>query len=177
MPKWTVGDGTSITKSAATGSPTACQTLQNGVPVLTILWQDSGAKSMVYAQIDPGNAANTLAFDTVGVACLDSPWIAQGAGPTFLAYASSDGAVNLAIDPAGGVNFAFKTQLTLKNAGATYGPAFMPLNRTLGYLFWPTIQHRQRLGRGGPDERAGAGHRTEWNHRPSRRSPVRLMCR
>ncbi len=135
---WSLSGKTTTIRSAATGGPTAALQMQNGQLVLTVIWQDSGAGSMVYSQINPSSPSTSPAVARLADSCLDAPSLVRLDSASFLAYTDTSGAFNLAVDPAGGVDFDFDHRFTTTAVGGKYGPAFVPLNRDQAYVFWGT---------------------------------------
>lgn len=134
---WTMmGKPVTVSESAAAGAPAAALGIQNGQLVLNILWQDSNAASMVLCQMQVGNESSTVNFQALGVSCIGAPWLTGSGAASFLAWTGLDKQVNLAIDPVGGVTFAFGQAITLPSIMAIAGPAYVPLNQTQGYVVW-----------------------------------------
>lgn len=140
-PVWTLtGKAMTIATSKAAGGPAAALQMQNGQLVLTIVWQDLNAGSMVYTQIAPEAlaAATPPAFARLAESCLDAPCMVKAGASNCLAYMDPSGAFNLAVDPAGGVDFDFGRRFTTTAVSSAYGPAFVPLGRNQAYVFWGT---------------------------------------
>ena len=145
---WGLVDGwRTVTGSKAAGAPAAAMALQNGQLVLNIVWQDAGAGGMVLAQMEVGNAQETLSFKPLGGhACIGQPSLVMSGGISFLAWTGTDNAFNLAIDPAGGVDFQFDGHYIDSGRGSMYGPCLVPMGGNQLYVLWASqggIQYAQ----------------------------------
>lgn len=149
-PKWSLDSTFSISGSKAAGSPTGCLTQQNGFPVVTLIWQDAVAGSMVYAQINPANVKNSLGFAPLGESCLDTPCLERDGACTILTYTRTDGQIALVRDLRGGVDFNYANAFLPADMTSTYGPCLVTLNPTTAYLIWAagTQVKYQQLGIG-----------------------------
>ncbi len=129
-----------ITGSKAAGAPAAAMGLQNGRLVLNIVWQDAGAGCMVLAQIEVGNPQATLSFKPLNQSCIGQPSLVMQGGISFLAWSGLDKSFNMAIDPAGGVDFQFDDHLVDSSRPSPLGPCLVPINNTQLYVVSASVQ-------------------------------------
>lgn len=146
---WKLTDSVSIPGTKVVGSPTATATVQNGRPVVTVIWQDANAKSMVYAQIDPGNVDGSLGYAPLGASCTGSPCLLKQRGTSMLAYMNADQQFTLAGDPLGGVGFDFDHAYVEPGITSATGPGFVPVNNAQAFVLWATggALRYQQLGK------------------------------
>lgn len=143
QPQWQVGTvWATFSTSKAQGAPTMQMTLQNGAPVLSLIWQDGVVGSILLAQLEIGDPSPNLKTRNLGQQCLGAPSLSVLGHTSFLAWTGTNNDLNLALDPVGGVNFQFDDKLTLSSSSAgfatqsTYGPSFVPFGPNKGIIVW-----------------------------------------
>ena len=147
--KWaTSGSYTEIGESSALSGPTAALGLQNGQPVLNVIWNDKNTKSFALSQIHIGHTQSSYPFMTLAGSSVDSPCLLMNGHASFLGYFQGSPGENLgskpfklAVDWKGGVNFDFNPVVTVKgrrdqNLISQYAPAIVSRGRYQQYLVW-----------------------------------------
>lgn len=143
-PVWTLkDDGVVLPGSKAKGSPSACLQQQNGMLVVTVVWEDQLQGELVYAQVSPDNINGSLGFAKVPDSVLGTPTLAKWGAASFLCYTNTGDQVCLSVDPQGGVDFNAATAAYLNGIHSSYGATFVPLSRNQGYVIWTTGQRVQ----------------------------------
>ena len=134
---WVLVDGERyLNGSKAASAPAAALSLQNGRLVLNIVWMDAGAKQMVLCQLEVGEGQASETYRYLGESCIGPPSLSMNGGTSFLSWFGTDGSFNLAVDPAGGVDFQFDRKVVEPGVTSDLGPCIVPINRTQLYVVW-----------------------------------------
>lgn len=147
--KWAISDSyTEIGASSALSGPTAALGLQNGQPVINVIWNDNNTKSLALSQIHIGHTPSSYPFMSLAGSSVDSPYLLMNGHASFLGYFQGSPGENLgskpfklAVDWKGGVNFDFNPVVTVKgrrdqNLKSQYAPAMVSRGRYQQYLVW-----------------------------------------